>query len=32
MIGGSTVPAGEYSLFIDLKDGAWTAIISKQAT
>ena len=30
MIGGSTVPAGEYSLFIDLKDGAWTAIISSQ--
>ncbi|MXW00816.1 MAG: DUF2911 domain-containing protein [Holophagales bacterium] len=30
MIGGSTVPAGEYSLFIDLKDGAWTAIISRQ--
>ncbi len=30
MIGGTTVPAGEYSLFIDLKDGAWTAIISKQ--
>ena len=29
-IAGSTVPAGEYSLFIDLKDGAWTAIISKQ--
>ncbi|MDE2979359.1 MAG: DUF2911 domain-containing protein [Acidobacteriota bacterium] len=30
MIGGTTVPAGEYSLFIDLKDGAWTAIVSKQ--
>ena len=30
MIGGATVPAGEYSFFIDLKDGAWTAIISKQ--
>ena len=30
MIGGTTVPAGEYSFFIDLKDGAWTAIISKQ--
>ncbi len=29
-IGDSTVPAGEYSLFIDLKEGAWTAIISKQ--
>lgn len=30
MIGGTTVPAGEYSLFIELKEGAWTAIISKQ--
>ena len=30
MIDGTTVPAGEYSFFIDLKDGAWTAIISKQ--
>ena len=30
MIGGTTVPAGEYSFFIELKEGAWTAIISKQ--
>jgi hypothetical protein len=30
-IGGTSVPAGEYSLFIDLKEGAWTAVISKQA-
>ena len=30
MIGDTTVPAGEYSLFIELKEGAWTAIISKQ--
>jgi len=30
MIGETKVPAGEYSLFIELKEGAWTAIISKQ--
>ncbi len=30
VIGGTTVPAGEYSLFIDLEDGAWTAILSSQ--
>ena len=30
MIGGTTVPAGEYSFFIELKEGAWTAILSKQ--
>ena len=30
MIGETTVPAGEYSLFVELKEGAWTAIISKQ--
>ena len=29
-IGGKTVPAGEYSFFIDLKEGAWTAILSTQ--
>jgi hypothetical protein len=29
-IGGTKVPAGEYSLFIELKEGAWTAVISKQ--
>jgi hypothetical protein len=27
-IGGKTVPAGEYSLFIDLKDNNWTLIVS----
>jgi hypothetical protein len=27
-IGGKTVPAGEYSLFIDLKEGNWTLIVS----
>ena len=30
MIGETTVPAGEYSLFVELKEGAWTAILSKQ--
>lgn len=30
MIGGKKVAAGEYSLLIDIKDGAWTAIISSQ--
>jgi hypothetical protein len=29
-IGGKKVPAGEYSFFIDLKEGAWTAILSTQ--
>ncbi len=29
-INGVRVPAGEYSFFIDLKEGAWTAVISKQ--
>jgi hypothetical protein len=29
-IGGKRVPAGEYSFFIDLKEGAWTAILSTQ--
>lgn len=29
-IGGKRVPAGEYSFFIDLKEGAWTAILSSQ--
>ncbi len=27
-IGGKTVPAGEYSLFIDLKENNWTLIVS----
>jgi hypothetical protein len=29
-INGTRVPAGEYSLFIDLKEGAWTAVLSSQ--
>ena len=29
-IGGTKVPKGEYSLFIDLKEGGWTGVISKQ--
>ncbi|HVR29030.1 MAG TPA: DUF2911 domain-containing protein [Thermoanaerobaculia bacterium] len=29
-IGGKRVPAGEYSFFIELKEGAWTAILSNQ--
>ena len=29
-IGGKRVPAGEYSFFIDLKEGAWTGILSNQ--
>jgi hypothetical protein len=29
-IGGKKVPAGEYSFFIELKEGAWTAILSTQ--
>jgi hypothetical protein len=28
--GGKTLPAGEYSVFVDLKPGAWTLIFSKQ--
>jgi len=28
IIGGEALPAGEYSLFIDLKEGAWTLIVS----
>ncbi len=31
VFGGKTLPAGEYSLFVDLKPGAWTLILSKQA-
>jgi hypothetical protein len=30
IIGGKTVPAGEYSVFVDLKPGAWTLILSTQ--
>ena len=29
-IGGTKLPAGEYSFFIDLKEGAWTAVFSTQ--
>jgi hypothetical protein len=29
VIGGKTVPAGEYSLFIDLKPNNWTFIVSR---
>lgn len=28
VIGGKTVPAGEYSLFIDLKENDWTLVVS----
>lgn len=28
--GGKTLPAGEYSLFVELKPGAWTLIASRQ--
>jgi Protein of unknown function (DUF2911) len=31
VIGGKTLPAGEYSLFVDLKESGWTLIVSKQA-
>jgi hypothetical protein len=31
VFGGKTLPAGEYSVFVDLKPGAWTIIFSKQA-
>jgi hypothetical protein len=29
-IGGKTLPAGEYSLQVELKEGAWTLIVSSQ--
>jgi len=31
MMGGTAVPAGEYSVYIDLKAGAWTFILSNWA-
>jgi len=31
VFGGKTLAAGEYSVFVDLKPGAWTLIFSKQA-
>lgn len=30
VFGGKTLPAGEYSLFVDLKADAWTLVVSKQ--
>jgi hypothetical protein len=30
VLAGKTLPAGEYSVFVDLKPGAWTLIISTQ--
>jgi hypothetical protein len=30
VFGGKTLPAGEYSLFVELKSGAWTLVFSKQ--
>ena len=30
VFGGRTLPAGEYSVFVDLKPGAWTLVFSKQ--
>jgi hypothetical protein len=30
IFGGKMLPAGEYSVFVDLKPGAWTLIFSKQ--
>jgi hypothetical protein len=30
LLAGKTLPAGEYSLFVDLKEGAWTLILSNQ--
>jgi hypothetical protein len=29
-IGGKTIPAGVYSMFVDLKEGAWTLVLSTQ--
>lgn len=30
VFGGKTLPAGEYSVFVELKAGAWTLVFSKQ--
>jgi hypothetical protein len=30
VLGGKTLPAGDYSMFVDLKPAAWTLIISTQ--
>jgi DUF2911 family protein len=32
MIGGKKIEAGSYDLFVDLKEGAWTLILSTQPT
>ena len=32
MIGGKKIDAGSYDLFVDLKEGAWTLILSTQPT
>jgi hypothetical protein len=29
-IGGKKLPAGEYALFVELKEGAWTLVLSNQ--
>lgn len=31
-IGGKTIPAGDYAIFVDLKEGGWTLILSTQPT
>ena len=31
VVGGKNLPAGDYSLFVDLKESGWTLIVSKQA-
>jgi hypothetical protein len=30
VLAGRTLPAGEYSVFVDLKPGAWTMVLSRQ--
>lgn len=30
VIGGKTIPAGEYNLFVELKEGQWTLVLSNQ--
>lgn len=32
MIGGKRVDAGSYAVFVELKEGAWTLVLSKQPT
>lgn len=31
LVNGKTIPAGEYSLFVDLKERAWTLVVSRWA-